>query len=165
MLLPALGPTIQAKPDCCPTCDGRRVTKNGVRKNTRRHTSNLLVQGLRPALFIPRRPEGRQVSAADNRASALLTQSWPHAGTDGPPHRRRIPRCRATPQRFPSGFRAINGEDRNSGEKTPEGTTCRVPTAELAEGAPSPGGQNSETGVSRCPNPSESSSGFDLSCQ
>lgn len=34
--LPALGPTIQAKPDCCPVCDGRRIVKNGVRKNSRR---------------------------------------------------------------------------------------------------------------------------------
>jgi transposase-like protein len=34
--LPALGPTIQAKPDCCPTCDGRQIVKNGLRKNTHR---------------------------------------------------------------------------------------------------------------------------------
>jgi transposase-like protein len=34
--LPALGPTIQAKPNCCPACDGRRISKNGVRKNSRR---------------------------------------------------------------------------------------------------------------------------------
>lgn len=34
--LPALGPTIQAKPDCCPTCDGRRIVKNGLRKNSLR---------------------------------------------------------------------------------------------------------------------------------
>jgi len=34
--LPALGPTIQAKPNCCPTCDGRRIVKNGLRKNSLR---------------------------------------------------------------------------------------------------------------------------------
>jgi transposase-like protein len=34
--LPALGPTIQAKPDCCPTCDGRQIVKNGLRKNSHR---------------------------------------------------------------------------------------------------------------------------------
>jgi transposase-like protein len=32
--LPALGPTIQSKPDCCPACDGRRIVKNGLRKNS-----------------------------------------------------------------------------------------------------------------------------------
>jgi transposase-like protein len=35
--LPALGPTIQSKPDCCPACDGRRIVKNGLRKNSFRH--------------------------------------------------------------------------------------------------------------------------------
>src|ERR1700722_18879852 len=34
--LPALGATIQAKPNCCPTCDGRQIVKNGLRKNSRR---------------------------------------------------------------------------------------------------------------------------------
>jgi CheY-like chemotaxis protein len=29
----SLGPTIQSKPDFCPTCDGRRITKRGLRKN------------------------------------------------------------------------------------------------------------------------------------
>jgi transposase-like protein len=31
---PALGSTIQAKPDVCPTCHGRRIVRDGVRKNT-----------------------------------------------------------------------------------------------------------------------------------
>jgi transposase-like protein len=35
--LPAIGPTIQAKPAWCPTCDGRRIVKNGLRKNSKRH--------------------------------------------------------------------------------------------------------------------------------
>jgi transposase-like protein len=30
---PSLGPTIQSKPDFCPTCDGRRIIKRGQRKN------------------------------------------------------------------------------------------------------------------------------------
>lgn len=29
----SLGPTIQSKPDFCPTCDGRRIIKRGLRKN------------------------------------------------------------------------------------------------------------------------------------
>lgn len=29
----SLGPTIQSKPDSCPTCDGRRIIKRGLRKN------------------------------------------------------------------------------------------------------------------------------------
>jgi transposase-like protein len=31
---PSLGPTIQAKPDLCPSCDGRRIIKRGLRKNS-----------------------------------------------------------------------------------------------------------------------------------
>jgi transposase-like protein len=31
------GPTIQAKPDFCPACDGRRIIKRGLRKNSLRH--------------------------------------------------------------------------------------------------------------------------------
>ena len=31
------GPTIQSKPDFCPTCDGRRIIKRGLRKNSLRH--------------------------------------------------------------------------------------------------------------------------------
>jgi transposase-like protein len=34
--LPALGSIVQAKPDCCPTCDGRQIVKNGLRKNSLR---------------------------------------------------------------------------------------------------------------------------------
>ena len=34
---PSLGPTIQSKPDCCPTCDGRHIIKRGLRKNNFRH--------------------------------------------------------------------------------------------------------------------------------
>src|SRR5437879_775415 len=30
---PSLGPTIQSKPECCPSCDGRRIIKRGLRKN------------------------------------------------------------------------------------------------------------------------------------
>jgi hypothetical protein len=30
----SLGPTIQSKPDFCPTCDGRRIIKRGLRKNS-----------------------------------------------------------------------------------------------------------------------------------
>jgi transposase-like protein len=33
----SLGPTIQSKPDFCPTCDGRRIIKRGLRKNSFRH--------------------------------------------------------------------------------------------------------------------------------
>ena len=33
----SLGPTIQSKPDFCPTCDGRRILKRGLRKNSFRH--------------------------------------------------------------------------------------------------------------------------------
>jgi hypothetical protein len=29
----SFGPTIQSKPDFCPTCDGRRIIKRGLRKN------------------------------------------------------------------------------------------------------------------------------------
>src|SRR5207244_8658090 len=29
----SLGPTIQSKPDFCPTCDGRRIIKRGLRRN------------------------------------------------------------------------------------------------------------------------------------
>ena len=29
----SLGPTIQAKADFCPTCDGRRIIKRGLRKS------------------------------------------------------------------------------------------------------------------------------------
>ena len=29
----SLGPTIQSKSDFCPTCDGRRIIKRGLRKN------------------------------------------------------------------------------------------------------------------------------------
>jgi transposase-like protein len=32
-----LGPTIQSKPDFCPFCDGRRIVKRGLRKNSFRH--------------------------------------------------------------------------------------------------------------------------------
>jgi transposase-like protein len=32
-----LGPTIQAKPNFCPSCDGRRIIKRGLRKNSFRH--------------------------------------------------------------------------------------------------------------------------------
>ena len=31
------GPTIQSKPDFCPACDGRRIIKRGLRKNSLRH--------------------------------------------------------------------------------------------------------------------------------
>jgi transposase-like protein len=31
---PVLGPTIQSKPDVCPACDGRRIIKRGLRKNS-----------------------------------------------------------------------------------------------------------------------------------
>ena len=31
---PVLGPTIQSKPDFCPVCDGRRIIKRGLRKNS-----------------------------------------------------------------------------------------------------------------------------------
>src|ERR1700730_16382887 len=31
------GTTIQSKPDFCPTCDGRRISKRGLRKNSLRH--------------------------------------------------------------------------------------------------------------------------------
>src|ERR1700730_14593275 len=31
------GPTIQSKPDFCPSCDGRRIIKRGLRKNSLRH--------------------------------------------------------------------------------------------------------------------------------
>lgn len=31
-----LGPTIQSRPDCCPSCDGRRIIKRGLRKNSLR---------------------------------------------------------------------------------------------------------------------------------
>jgi len=31
------GPTIQSKPDFCPVCDGRRIIKRGLRKNSLRH--------------------------------------------------------------------------------------------------------------------------------
>ena len=34
---PSLGPTIQSKPDFCPTCDGRHIIKRGLRKNSFRH--------------------------------------------------------------------------------------------------------------------------------
>ena len=33
----AWGPVIQAKPDCCPSCDGRQIIKRGLRKNSYRH--------------------------------------------------------------------------------------------------------------------------------
>ena len=32
-----VGPTIQSKPDFCPFCDGRRIIKRGLRKNSFRH--------------------------------------------------------------------------------------------------------------------------------
>jgi transposase-like protein len=31
---PSLGPTIQSRPDFCPACDGRRIIKRGLRKNS-----------------------------------------------------------------------------------------------------------------------------------
>jgi len=34
---PSLGPTIQSRPDFCPACDGRRIIKRGLRKNSFRH--------------------------------------------------------------------------------------------------------------------------------
>jgi len=34
---PSLGPTIQSRPDFCPACDGRRIVKRGLRKNSFRH--------------------------------------------------------------------------------------------------------------------------------
>jgi hypothetical protein len=34
---PSLGPTIQSRPDFCPVCDGRRIIKRGLRKNSLRH--------------------------------------------------------------------------------------------------------------------------------
>jgi transposase-like protein len=33
----SVGPTIQSKPDFCPVCDGRRIIKRGLRKNSFRH--------------------------------------------------------------------------------------------------------------------------------
>jgi len=38
---PSLGPTIQSRPDFCPACDGRRIVKRGLRKNSFRRRSNL----------------------------------------------------------------------------------------------------------------------------
>jgi transposase-like protein len=32
-----LGSTIQAKPDVCPACHGRRIVRDGLRKNSFRH--------------------------------------------------------------------------------------------------------------------------------
>ena len=58
-----------------------------------------MVQGLRPALFVPGGVERRQISTPRNRASPRT-----FAGTDGATHRRRIPRRRAAPNHLRMGF-------------------------------------------------------------
>src|SRR5512146_775691 len=35
--LPSFGSTIQSKPEFCPQCDGRRIIKRGLRRNSFRH--------------------------------------------------------------------------------------------------------------------------------
>jgi hypothetical protein len=56
----ALGPTIQSKPDFCPLCDGRRIIKARLAQEQFSPTPNLLLQGLRPVLFVPSWTERRQ---------------------------------------------------------------------------------------------------------
>jgi hypothetical protein len=75
---PSLGPTIQSRPDFCPACDGRRIIKCGLRKNSF-GIYKFIGQRLRWLLCVFGRTERGQISAAGDRASAVpCTTSGPN---------------------------------------------------------------------------------------
>jgi len=68
---PSLGPTIQSRPDFCPACDGRRIVKRGLRKNSFRHLQIYWCKDCGWLLCVFGRTERGQISAARHRASAV----------------------------------------------------------------------------------------------